>query len=1188
MLMFLKQLDIIGFKSFAEKTTLEFVPGVTAVVGPNGSGKSNITDAIRWVLGEQSARSLRGGKMEDVIFAGSDSRKPLNFAEVSLTLNNEEGTLPVEYNEVCVTRRVFRSGDSEYLLNGHSCRLKDIVDLFMDSGLGKEAFSIISQGKIEEILNSKPEERRTIFEEAAGVLKYKNRKKKASLKLQETTENLNRVNDILHELEGQLEPLEMQASMAKDYLQKKQDLETHEIALTVHEIGEKHTEWETAKQVLEKLTAQEKDLSSYIQQIELSLENERTQLGAFDEKIAEWQSALLTASKDLEKLQGRLGILKERKNNAALNSGQLQKNIKDAEQKIIQMKQKQADTKAELDKKRHEAQKLKKILLDKKKKASSLNDSIEETIESLKSDYIEVLNQQATAKNEFRYLQQQLEQQIAKSNRLDQENKKYLEQRAEFMAQLDEKMQEVEKIDNELTSQIEQFRAAQILAKEIKEKYEAKNAMLNKAYQFIQKAESRKDTLEEMEEDYTGFYYGVKEVLKAKKSELDGIEGAIAELIHVPQKFAKAMETALGGAMQHIVVHSEADARNAIAFLKRKQLGRATFLPMDIIKGRNIPVNQQRDLSNHPSFIGIAANLVECDHSYTQVIQHLLGNIVIADSLAGANQLAKLLQFRYRIVTLDGDVVNPGGSMTGGTSKQKTTSLLGRKTELEELKNKLIEMKNKTKNLEEEWQDLKDQLANSEQQLEAMKENGEKLRMQKNEAQAGLSHIEMTKKNVDERLALYDLETTELKEEKNKIKERMSALEEITSNCNEKIVSLNAKIDELTKQRNEERQSKESLEREINELSSKYAVVNEQLQSTEKQLKNLAIEFEEIETHKNSLMDEWGFIQGEMTGHQTSEEDLAQLIQQGSSEKDRIEERLNKERENRFQLQVSIEQKEANLKEQKRLYTGISNALRDEEVKKNRLDVELDNLLHMLREDYSLSYEGAKDQYPLILPVEETRKKVKLIKLGIDELGSVNLGAIEEYDRVYERYHFLLEQQTDLTEAKTHLFRVMDEMDDEMKRRFGTTFHEIQDQFMGVFRALFGGGRAELKLTNPKDLLNTGVDIVAQPPGKKLQNLSLLSGGERSLTAIALLFSILKIRPVPFCVLDEVEAALDEANVQRFSHYLRAFSQETQFIVITHRQGTMQGADVLYGVTMQESGVSKIVSVKLENAQEIV
>ncbi len=612
--MFLKQLDIIGFKSFAEKTTLDFVSGVTAVVGPNGSGKSNITDAIRWVLGEQSARSLRGGKMEDVIFAGSDSRKSLNFAEVSLTLNNEDNTLPLEYNEVCVTRRVFRTGDSEYLLNGHSCRLKDIIDLFMDSGLGKEAFSIISQGKIEEILNSKPEERRTIFEEAAGVLKYKTRKKKASHKLQETTENLNRVNDILYELEGQLEPLEMQASMAKDYLQKKQDLETHEIALTVHEIGEKHTHWENSKKVLEKLTVQEKDLSADIQQVELSLESERTQLAALDEKIAEWQSALLTSSKDLEKLQGRLGILKERKNNAALNSGQLQKNITDAEQKIIQIKQKQEETKAELLEKKNEAQKLKKILSDKRKQVSTLNGSIEETIESLKSDYIEVLNQQATAKNEFRYLQQQLEQQIAKSNRLDQENKKYLEQRAHYLSQLDEKMQEVEKIDNELTFQIEQFRKTQILTKETKEKYEAKNDLLNKAYQFIQKAQSRKDTLEEMEEDYTGFYYGVKEVLKAKKSELDGIEGAIAELIHVPQQFAKAMETALGGAMQHIVVNSEANARNAIAFLKRKQLGRlgrATFLPMDVIKGRNLPVHQQRDLTNHSSFIGIAADLVE-------------------------------------------------------------------------------------------------------------------------------------------------------------------------------------------------------------------------------------------------------------------------------------------------------------------------------------------------------------------------------------------------------------------------------------------------------------------------------------------------------------------------------------------------------------------------------------------------
>ncbi|MCJ7839611.1 chromosome segregation protein SMC [Lederbergia sp. NSJ-179] len=1186
--MFLKQLDIIGFKSFAEKTTLEFVPGVTAVVGPNGSGKSNITDAIRWVLGEQSAKSLRGGKMEDVIFAGSDSRKPLNFAEVSLTLNNEDGTLPVEYNEVCVARRVFRTGDSEYLLNGHSCRLKDIIDLFIDSGLGKEAFSIISQGKIEEILNSKPEERRTIFEEAAGVLKYKNRKKKAAFKLQETTENLNRVNDILYELESQMEPLKVQASMAKDYLQKKKDLETHEIALTVYEIGEKHSQWEASKQEVERLTVKEADLSSHIQQVESSLEKERNNLTTLDEKIAEWQSALLTSSKELEKLQGRLGILTERKNNAALNSGQLQKNISDAEQKMIQIKQKQEETKVEWQEKKQEAKNIKKLLTEKRKKASTLNDSIEETIESLKSDYIEVLNQQASAKNEFHYLEQQLKQQISKSNRLDEENKRYLEQRKEYMNQLDKNIKAVEDIEKELTSQIEQFRETQALIGELKEKYEEKNALINKAYQFIQKAESRKDTLEEMEEDYTGFYHGVREVLKAKKNELSGIEGAIAELIHVPPQFAKAIETALGGAMQHIVVRTEADARNAIAFLKRKQMGRATFLPMNVIKGKSLPINQQRQLSSHPAYIGIAESLVDSEEFYKPAVQHLLGNIVIADSLAGANQIAKLLQFRYRIVTLDGDVINLGGSMTGGASKQKTTSLIGRKTELEELKNKLAEMKSKTKVLEEEWHQLKLQLTNAEHKLETMKENGEKLRIQKNEAQSVVTQIEMNKKNIDDRLALYDLETNELKGEKNKIKERMDDLEEITSNCNEKIITLNQKIEELTKQRNNERQSKESLEKEINELSSRNAVINEQLQSTEKHLENLIMEYKEMEANKNSLMDDLNFLQGEMTGHQTSEEDLTEQIKLQSIEKKQSEEQLNKKREDRFQLQVSIEQKEATLKEQKRLYNGISNALRDEEVKKNRLDVELDNLLHMLREEYSLSYEGAKEQYPLILSVEETRKKVKLIKRGLDELGSVNLGAIEEYDRVYERYHFLLEQQKDLTEAKTHLFRVMDEMDDEMKRRFSTTFYEIQDQFMGVFRALFGGGRAELKLTEPADLLNTGVDIVAQPPGKKLQNLSLLSGGERSLTAIALLFSILKIRPVPFCVLDEVEAALDEANVQRFSHYLRAFSQETQFIVITHRQGTMQGADVLYGVTMQESGVSKIVSVKLENAQEMV
>ncbi|WP_062105103.1 chromosome segregation protein SMC [Bacillus niameyensis] len=1184
--MFLKQLDIIGFKSFAEKVTIEFVPGVTAVVGPNGSGKSNITDAIRWVLGEQSAKSLRGGKMEDIIFAGSDSRKPLNYAEVALTLNNEDSRLPIEYNEVCVARRVFRSGESEYLLNNQSCRLKDIIDLFMDSGLGKEAFSIISQGKIEEILNSKPEERRVIFEEAAGVLKYKTRKKKAESKLLETTENLNRVKDILHELEGQIEPLKIQASIANDFLQKEKDLKIHEIALTAHEIGMLHEGWEQSKNELCQLVKREQDLSHNLHQMELDLKNDRMNLATLDEKIAELQSQLLTATKELEKLQGRLELQKERKNNATLNSEQLKKSVSDAVLKIEQLKQKRQKAESELALKEEEAHTLKKSLDKKKKQVHELNGTIEETIESLKSDYIDVLNEQASAKNELKYLQQQLNQQMVRNNRLDEENKKYIEQRNECLKLYETKRSELDEIEKAIENQLALYQESQKKVQTLSEEFDMKSSLLQKAQQFIQKTESRKETLEEMEEDYTGFYHGVKEILKAKNDELEGIEGAIAELIQVPKEYAQAIEIALGGAMQHIVVRSEGNARNAIAFLKKKQLGRATFLPLDVIKGKGLQLSQKTILASNSAFVGIAAELVQYKEKHSQAVQSLLGNIVIAKDLPGANQLAKLLQYRLRIVTLDGDVVNPGGSMTGGASKQKTTSLLGRKSELEDLKKNLEDMRSKTNALEKEWHLIKYQLSEEEEKLESIKEKGQDLRIQKNDTQTAFAQIEINKKNIDDRLSLYDFETNELKNEKNKISDRIHALDEVIAKCDKSIKSLNKRIEELTAKRNSERQSKESLEKEIAELSSKRAVVKEQLSSTKKQIESLLAEYDEIKAHKESLEEDLNWLQGEMSGHQTNEIELAEQINSQKENKDTIEKTLSLKREERFELQIRIEQKEANVKEQQRLYNGISNALRSEEVKSNRLEVELDNLLQKLREEYSLTYEGAKAQYPLLLSVEDTRKKVKLLKIEIAELGSVNLGAIEEYERINERYCFLTEQEEDLTEAKTHLFQVMAEMDEEMKKRFSLTFNEIQGQFTGVFVALFGGGKAKLELTNPDDLLNTGVDIIAQPPGKKLQNLSLLSGGERSLTAIALLFSILKIRPVPFCVLDEVEAALDEANVERFSHYLRAFSSETQFIVITHRQGTMQGADVLYGVTMQESGVSKIVSVKLENVRE--
>ncbi|MCJ8006235.1 chromosome segregation protein SMC [Lederbergia wuyishanensis] len=1186
--MYLKQLDIIGFKSFAEKITIEFVPGVTAVVGPNGSGKSNITDAIRWVLGEQSAKSLRGGKMEDIIFAGSDSRKPLNFAEVALTLNNEDEALPIDYNEVCVARRVFRSGESEYLLNGQGCRLKDIIDLFMDSGLGKEAFSIISQGKVEEILNSKPEERRTIFEEAAGVLKYKTRKKKAEGKLQETSDNLNRVNDILHELESQIEPLKIQASIAKDYLEKKKELENHEVALTVHEIGVLHENWETSKQELHKLSFQEKECSTKIQANESKTEKERNKLALYDETIANLQSELLTATKDLEKLEGRREVLKERKRNATQNTEQLKKNIDDATLKVSQITEKRNATKKEVSLKETEVQTLQKELEVKRKQLSQLDDTIEDTIESLKSDYIEVLNEQASAKNEMQYLDQQLNQQMARSNRLDGENEKFIEERSNIAEQLEKKMEEMHLLEKEIAEQLIQYNETKKNIESLSQHLEKQTSMLNQANQFIQKAQSRKEALEEMEDDYTGFFQGVKEVLKAKDNILQGIEGAILELIQVPKEYAKAVEIALGGSMQNIVVKTEKDAREAIQFLKRKQYGRATFLPLNTIREKGISSNQEIMVSSHPSFIGIASKLVKFKDEHAAAVNSLLGNIIVARDLAGANQIAKILQHRYRIVSLEGDVVNPGGSMTGGASKQSTGSLLGRKSELEDLKEKLVEMREKTAILQDSWEKARNNLTNEEKLLELIRSKGEQLRIKQNDVESTLAQIKINKKNVDDRLAVYDLETSELKVEKNKINDRIKALSGIISTCEGKIHSLNERIKRLTAQRNNERQSKDSLAKEITELSSLLAVSREQLSSTRNAFHSLNNELTELETRKNSLVEDLQWLESEMTGHSSTEGDLVEEAIRKKADKEEIEQNLSAQREERLQLQISIEQREAELKEFNRIYNGITVMLKNEEVKSNRLDVELDNLLNKLREEYSLSYERAKEIYTLTLPVEETRTKVKLIKIEIAELGTVNMGAIEEYERVSERYHFLKEQQTDLTDAKDHLFQVMDEMDSEMEKRFSTTFFDIQSEFEGVFKALFGGGRAELTLTNPEDMLNTGVDIVAQPPGKKLQNLSLLSGGERSLTAIALLFSILKIRPVPFCVLDEVEAALDEANVQRFSHYLKEFSKETQFIVITHRQGTMQGADVLYGVTMQESGVSKIVSVKLKKTNEMV
>ncbi|MGW8425612.1 chromosome segregation protein SMC [Peribacillus simplex] len=1185
--MFLKRLDVVGFKSFAEKISIDFVPGVTAVVGPNGSGKSNVTDAVRWVLGEQSAKSLRGAKMEDIIFSGSDTRKALNFAEVSLTLDNETNSLPIDFHEVSVTRRVYRSGESEFFINNQGCRLKDIIDLFMDSGLGREAFSIISQGKVEEILSSKAEERRVIFEEAAGVLKYKTRKRKAESKLTETQDNLNRVHDILHELEGQVEPLKIQSSLAKEFLAKKEELEQIEVALTVFEIEELYEKWEKLSQELEKHNEMEQQMAGQLHDREVHLKKQRDSLATLETSINGLQEILLNASEELEKLEGRKEVLKERKKNAAQNKSQLEKAIVEGEAAVKRLAlQKERETEI-LNALNLEVKGISETLHEKQKSLGLFNSDIEAMIEAKKSDYIEWLNKQASAKNEKQYLLQQLTQQEHKNAKLDMENEKFLTERMDITSKKMEYSQLMENMTKQLEEHVTYFRNQQNKLNAAKDTYQKQETTLYKAYQFLQQAKSRKELLEEMEDDYAGFFQGVKEVLKAKET-LRGIEGAVAELIKVPKEYETAIETALGGAMQHVVVEREEHAREAISFLKKNRYGRATFLPLSVIKAREISANQLSMLKSHSAFVGTGSSLIQYDDRHAAIAENLLGTVMITTDLKGANDLAKMMQHRFRFVTLEGDIVNPGGSMTGGALKQKTTSLLSRKTELEELHQKLAAMEAKTNQLEKQVKQLKVDVGVQEQTLEQTRKTGERLRLQEQTLKGELREVELQERNVNERLHLYDLDKNSYLEEQQQKTARLEELEELLESCKTEIEGLDRLISEMTEQKQSQQSSKESLAEETNELRVMLASKRGQLQNQKEKMERIESDLSMETSRLAENKDDLGLLTNEMTDSSSGEESLEDMAQQKLLDKNGAIEGIAMKKQEKNELLTEVETLELSLKEENRLYRGIVEVIKDEEVKLTRLDVELENRLDHLREEYTLSFEGAKEQYPLMMPAEEAQKRVKLIKLAIEELGTVNLGAIDEYARVAERYEFLLSQKEDLQQAKDTLFQVIDEMDDEMKRRFADTFYSIREEFEQVFKALFGGGRAELKLTNPDDLLNTGVDIIAQPPGKKLQNLSLLSGGERALTAIALLFSILKVRPVPFCILDEVEAALDEANVVRFSQFLRKFSRETQFIVITHRKGTMEEADVLYGITMQESGVSKLVSVRMEESENFI
>lgn len=1179
--MFLKRLEVMGFKSFADRIGIDFVPGVTAVVGPNGSGKSNVTDAIRWVLGEQSAKSLRGAKMEDVIFAGSESRKPLNFAEVTLVLDNTDGRAPLDYSEISVTRRVFRSGESAYLLNNQNCRLKDITDLFMDSGLGKEAFSIISQGRVDEILNSKAEERRSIFEEAAGVLKYKQRKKKAEFKLSETDENLNRVLDILHELDGRIEPLQIQASTARDFLDMNEQLKGADIALLAFDITQLEQQLAALEEEVASHVRKERELAADIEEKEQNVKTIRAALKKLDDEIDGSQHDLVVASGESEKWEGRKLLMSEKKNNADRQAQQLTASLEAEKQENAALHKKHSEQLAQLQERKAEQLAIRQSVKQLEEQLNRSPADIDNDIETHKSTYIDLMNEQASVRNELKNIDLQ-EQQLSESS------SRIAVQQADFsteLARLDEDKAEAVKKLGSIRKMLEekraQYKTAETIFADKKQTFDKKQSMLFQAYQSQKQLGARVDTLQELEADFSGFFQGVREVLVARdKKQLSGIIGAVAEIVQVDQQYAKAIETALGAASQHIVTENEQNAREGIEFLRQKRAGRSTFLPMTVMKSRKIAAHSITAVEQHPSFVKMAYELVDYDQNYEMIVENLLGNVIIAKDLKGASAIAKATMNRYRIVTLEGDVVNAGGSMTGGANKTHA-SFFTRKAELEQL---IVQLKDLTTTITQAETTVKKEqkeVNEAEQALNNLRSEGEKYRDMEAERAIILREIEAVLKTTKDRYLLFQAERSNKTYDLSAIADKKASAAGRLTEISSELQSISKQIDDLTEFKQQNDSARDSVISKLSDQKSSLAVMiervaqlidNEAELMERKQKSDLKIQ----EVQKNL---DW--IQSEEASKVYSDEEIMQKIADWTTKKQRVQEALGELKANRTTKLADLNALEEQLKEIQRIYKGFVEAIRICEVKSTRIDVQIQGYLAQLDNNYHLSIEEARE-FELTDEEASVRKKVKLLKQSIEELGPVNIGAIEEFDHVSERHSFLTEQRNDLNEAKETLRTVIREMDEEMTSRFDETFHAIRGHFQRVFRELFGGGSADLVLTNPDDMLMTGVEIIAQPPGKKQQTLSLLSGGERALTAIALLFAILNNRPVPFCVLDEVEAALDESNVVRYSQYLKKFSENTQFIVITHRKGTMEGADVLYGITMQESGISKLVSVKLQ------
>lgn len=1177
--MYLKEIEIQGFKSFADKTKVVFDQGVTAVVGPNGSGKSNITESLRWALGESSVKSLRGGKMPDVIFAGTESRKPLNYASVVVTLDNHDGFIKDAGQEIRVERHIYRSGDSEYKIDGKKVRLRDIHDLFLDTGLGRDSFSIISQGKVEEIFNSKPEERRSIFEEAAGVLKYKTRRKETESKLQQTQDNLDRLEDIIYELDNQIKPLEKQAENARKFLDLEGQRKAIYLDVLVAQIKENKAELESTEEELAQV--QELLMSYYQKREKLEEENQtlKKQRQDLQAEMAKDQGSLMDLTSLISDLERKLALSKLESEQVALNQQEAQARLAALEDKRNSLSKEKSDKESSL-------ALLEGNLVQNNQKLNRLeaellafSDDPDQMIELLRERFVALLQEEADVSNQLTRIENELENSRQLSQKQADQLEKLKEQLAIAKEKASQQKEELETAKEQVQKLLADYQAIAKEQEEQKTSYQAQQSQLFDRLDNLKNKQARAQSLENILRNHSNFYAGVKSVLQ-EKDRLGGIIGAVSEHLTFDMHYQTALEIALGASSQHIIVEDENAATKAIDFLKRNRAGRATFLPLTTIKARTISSQNQDAIAVSPGFLGMADELVTCDTRLEAIFKNLLATTAIFDTVEHAREAARQVRYQVRMVTLDGTELRTGGSYAGGANRQNNSIFI--KPELEQLQKEIAEEEASLGSEEVALKTLQDEMARLIESLEAIKSQGEQARIQE---QGLFLAYQQTSQQVEELETLWKLQEEEIdrlsegdwQADKENCQERLAAIASDKQN-------LEAEIEEIKSNKNAIQERYQNLQEELaqarllkTELQGQKRYEVADIERLGKELDNLNIEQEEIQRMLQEKVDNLEKVDTDLLNQQAEEAKTQKTnLQQGLIRKhfelDDIEGQLD---DIASHLDQARQQNEEWIRKQTRA-----------EAKKEKVSERLRHLQSQLTDQYQISYTEALEKAHELENLNLAEQEVKDLEKAIRSLGPVNIEAIDQYEEVRNRLDFLNSQRDDILSAKNLLLETITEMNDEVKERFKSTFEAIRESFKVTFKQMFGGGQADLILTEG-DLLTAGVEISVQPPGKKIQSLNLMSGGEKALSALALLFSIIRVKTIPFVILDEVEAALDEANVKRFGDYLNRFDKDSQFIVVTHRKGTMAAADSIYGVTMQESGVSKIVSVKLKDLEGI-